>query len=458
MIERLPPNTIVIDFLRYTRFKQDTEIPGKKGASNIPSYTAFVLQANHPVKRVELGDAATIDQAVTQWRTAIGKGQTTHAATELRKLVWEPLEKVFQSKSKELQTIYLCPDGTLTSLPWVALPGRKGGALLEEYQLATLPHAHLLLDQLTTKQDQYQREKFLLVGDVIYNKRLQLKKKTTPSEDIPTYLAATTQSLNRGGSWGALKGTKQEVEDLSSLLPEKQISSLTGLQASTTNVLTELPKARWAHLATHGFFADAKFRSMRQMQDKNFAKRSFMLASERKSAAGRNPLTLSGLVLAGANVPRKVDTFGIPQGDDGILTAEAISGMNLQGLELAVLSACKTGLGDVAGGEGVFGLTRSFHTAGTRNVVASLWNVSDEATLAQMKLFYHFMRKEKLPPIEALRKAQLYIYRHPQEIPRLAKSRGIDVTNKKLPPDNQNLKQTTNTKLWAAFLLSGSGR
>ena len=137
------------------------------------------------------------------------------------------------------------------------------------------------------------------------------------------------------------------------------------------------------------------------MQRENFAAQSFLLGRERKSAAGRNPLVLSGLVLAGANMPRPLDSLGIPRGDDGILTAEAIAGMNLLGLELAVLSACETALGDVAGGEGVYGLQRAFHTAGARNVVASLWKVSDEATVALMRLFYNKLWVEQKPPRES---------------------------------------------------------
>ena len=74
-----------------------------------------------------------------------------------------------------------------------------------------------------------------------------------------------------------------------------------------------------------------------------------MLFGERTSVAARSPLVLSGLVLAGANLPRTRDRFGITEGDGGILTAEAIAGLPLQGLELAVLSACDTGLGQVAG-------------------------------------------------------------------------------------------------------------
>jgi CHAT domain-containing protein len=136
-------------------------------------------------------------------------------------------------------------------------------------------------------------------------------------------------------------------------------------------------------------------------------------------------------------------------------------------MELAVLSACDTGLGergDVGGGEGVYGLQRAFHLAGCRNVVASLWKVDDDATAALMGVFYRRLWVDKLEPLQALREAQLYVYRHPEQIPVLAKRRGIDFTEVDLPketgtgePAAKGAKHAP-ARLWAAFVLSGQGR
>src|SRR5205085_5181669 len=126
---------------------------------------------------------------------------------------------------------------------------------------------------------------------------------------------------------------------------------------------------RFLHVATHGFFADPN-------QGSVMAKRGSAAAGSAdgvgvvETLTGRNPLVLSGLVLAGANADGR-------QAADGILTAEEIADLDLSGTELAVLSACETGLGKVAGGEGVFGLQRAFGLAGTRATVASLWQVDD---------------------------------------------------------------------------------
>ena len=161
-------------------------------------------------------------------------------------------------------------------------------------------------------------------------------------------------------------------------------------------------------------------------------------------------------MLAGANLQGKDASP-----DGGILTAEALAGLNLSGLELAALSACETGLGEAASGEGVFGLQRAFHLAGTRNVVASLWKVDDDATAALMGLFYRSLWVDKKPPLEALRSAQLYLYRHPGLIPELAKRRGSDWVEEPLPKPRKPRGprgKTADPRLWAAFLLSGPGR
>jgi CHAT domain-containing protein len=215
-------------------------------------------------------------------------------------------------------------------------------------------------------------------------------------------------------------------------------------------LLADLPRAGYAHLATHGFFADPSVRSAVRADAEAFRR----FGSARASAGARSPLVLSGLVLAGAN---RRDAGP----DRGILTAEGIVGLNLQGMDLAVLSACETGLGEVAGGEGVLGLVRAFHVAGARDVVASLWRVDDEATAALMGRFYHKLWADRLPPLEALRQAQLDVYRNPGRIKEWA-GRGFDFKDAPLPPPSAagpaGPGSHARTAQWAAFVLSGAGR
>jgi len=91
--------------------------------------------------------------------------------------------------------------------------------------------------------------------------------------------------------------------------------------------------------------------------------------------------------MAGANHILEGDT--LPDNvEDGILTAKEIAGVDLHGLDLVVLSACQTGLGDISQGEGVFGLQRGFKKAGANSILMSLWEVDDKATQILMTQFY----------------------------------------------------------------------
>ena len=114
----------------------------------------------------------------------------------------------------------------------------------------------------------------------------------------------------------------------------------------------------------------------------------------------------SGLIMAGGNHAWKTGQPLRPGMDDGILTAYEISQMNLSNTELVVLSACETGLGDIQGNEGVYGLQRAFKIAGAKYLIMSLWQVPDQQTARLMTLFYKKWLTEKMTIPEAFRAAQ----------------------------------------------------
>jgi CHAT domain-containing protein len=105
----------------------------------------------------------------------------------------------------------------------------------------------------------------------------------------------------------------------------------------------------------------------------------------REGVIGWHPGLLSGLAFAGVNTAPEKRAEGE---DDGILTATEVAGLDLRDVEMATLSACDTGLGAVAGGEGALGLQRAFQVAGARTTVTSLWKVPDRATKELMIRFY----------------------------------------------------------------------
>jgi len=103
--------------------------------------------------------------------------------------------------------------------------------------------------------------------------------------------------------------------------------------------------------------------------------------------------------------------------DDGLLRASDVVGMTIDA-DLAVLSACSTGLDREVPGEGFFGLTRAFMVAGAPRVLVSLWKMDDEATAALMRAFYGRFRAGT-GAARALREAQAETaakerWRHPR--------------------------------------------
>jgi CHAT domain-containing protein len=92
---------------------------------------------------------------------------------------------------------------------------------------------------------------------------------------------------------------------------------------------------------------------------------------------------------------------------DGFLTLTEVMSLDLPA-ELAVLSACQTGLGRRLSGEGVMGMGRAFQYAGTRQVLMSLWSVDEAATVYfTERLFTHLKDGAAVPQALAQARADL---------------------------------------------------
>ena len=226
------------------------------------------------------------------------------------------------------------------------------------------------------------------------------KQITVPDSSLLALTRSAVPAVGEGGtrgqSWGFLGGTDKEASQVHQILNANNYSALLkkGNTASEEylkriGVAGASPKV--LHLATHGFFFSESEESEEGQEP------VFKLSD--------NPMIRSGLVLAGANYVWKSGE-ALPGREDGILTAYEISQMNLTNTELVVLSACETGLGDIKGNEGVFGLQRAFKMAGARYLIMSLWQVPDLPTQDLMVTFYEKWLEEGLEIPEAFRSAQ----------------------------------------------------
>lgn len=172
-----------------------------------------------------------------------------------------------------------------------------------------------------------------------------------------------------------LPGTEVEIKEIKPLLINKgfKVFSYTKREA-IENELKTMTAPRILHIATHGFFDQNK-------NEDESDELSSIIATQ------QDPLRKSGIlaVNAGELLGKTNNNYDL---EDGIFTAIEAMNMELNGTDVVFLSACETGLGEVAEGEGVYGLQRAFLVAGAQAVIMSLFKVNDEATAKLAIRFY----------------------------------------------------------------------
>ncbi|WP_028665054.1 CHAT domain-containing protein [Runella zeae] len=252
-----------------------------------------------------------------------------------------------------IKKLYISAIGLLHRVSFGGLQNRQNPAI-ENYDIAYLNNS---LWKPETKID-LAKANAILWGGLEYGKMALDSTKKLPK------------------AWDYLHWTEKEVESLQNLLSKKikDIKLVKGefaIEPSFHAYNNASPSI--LHIATHGYFFP-------ENQNKNqFAQTVFQ-----KSA---NPLDRSGLILSKANSSwYKNESVNDPT--DGILTADEVSRLNLSKTTLAVLSACQTGLGEIEGNFGVFGLQQAFKQAGVDYLLVSLWQIPDKESYEMMQLFY----------------------------------------------------------------------
>ena len=410
--EALPEGVAIVDLLEYRHLPLEEYIAGMARASllNPPemrrSMVAHVIRPDRPVARVDLGPSGPIAEAVEAWRTATAaRDEPAGRVVErsLRRLLAEPLEAHLDG----MTTLLVSPDGPLMNFPLAALPAREPGRYwIEERAVAVVPVPNLLLALLTREGRSSAPEGgvgMLLVGDVDYE--------AAPG---PARLAGALEAsqsppaITRGAAleFPPLPNTAFEVEEIRRLhqwrFPGAPSTLVGGPEATEDAVRRLAPAHSYVHLATHGFFTPPESPGPGERVGPSTA-----LFTVARDVGEFHPDLMAGVVLAGARRASRHETDSLQVADDGILTALEAAALDLDGVELIVLSACETGLGHLVGGEGALSLQRAFQLAGARTTVTSLWKVDDAATRALMVAFYRNLWERKMGRLEALRQAQL---------------------------------------------------
>ena len=333
-------------------------------------YVAFVLKKEYASpKMIPLfTQKDLLDMKEEEWYTT----------TKLNEMLWKPLS----DELKGMKNIYFAPTGLLHGIAIENLPDTHG-YINEKYNLYRLSSTR----ELVKKRSRNMIKNVALYGGLVY--------------DTDTVFRAS--DIQRGDA-PYLPGTLREIEAISHLFQEKKrvnVVSFSGLSGTEESLKALSGKdLDILHIATHGFYLSEE--KIHWMKDNAFLQQ----VNVEKATLEEKALVRSGLLLSGANYA--FNGGNVNDGvEDGVLTAKELANVDFQSLELVVLSACQSGLGDITG-DGVFGLQRGFKKAGAKTLLMSLWKVDDEATSLFMTEFYRNLIAGK-DAYGALRTAQEYL-------------------------------------------------
>ncbi|MGH9869787.1 MAG: tetratricopeptide repeat protein [Candidatus Polarisedimenticolia bacterium] len=384
----VPRNAAVVSYIRYH------QIDPASSSDGTPAYVAFLLKPGSAEPLViPLGRAADVEGSVERWRAAAeirpklsGDEVETYrlAGEELRGRIWDPVA----SRMGAADLVLIVPDGALNLVSFETLPLSGGSYLMES--MALLHYLSAERDLKRTASAPTPVNSLLAMGGPDFASKTA--KPAASPEPGPVAWRSVLPSCGRVSDirFDPLPASKVEAKEVAALWSnrsgntsrEPHVLTLTGAAATESAFKSAASRYRVLHVATHGFSMQEQCTSMRALAD--------------------NPLLLTGLVFAGAGASMDLP----PEQEDGFLTAEEVSSLDLSRVEWAVLSACQTGLGKVISGEGVLGLRRAFEVAGAHTLIMSLWKVEDEVTLRWMRSLYQ-ARLEGLSTAAAGRKASL---------------------------------------------------
>lgn len=294
---------------------------------------------------------------------------TRWLGNELYEMVWQPLEKHLRG----VKRVYFSPVGRLNNLSFQAI-GYNGKLVSDNvtlHQVSSTAEVAHMADRQVPELPRSSR----VYGGIDYD-----------TED--TVMIAEARGYEHNEARSSCRGSLSR-EPLSYLAASADEALYISDQLKSKGVAVELFTAGQAneesiknmpadahdllHVATHGFY----FRRGEPWR---------ILGTD-STTTDIPAMDRTGLVFSGGNHAWRGDS--VPDGiEDGILTAREISNLDLRGTRLVVLSACETGMGDILGDEGVFGLQRAFKLAGAQSVIMSLWKIDDEATNLFMRTFY----------------------------------------------------------------------
>jgi len=398
----LKPGEAAIEFIDFN----GDEVDDKNGNE----YAAMVLRADatQPVlyylcrqnsleALIKAGGQRKVDYVNQLYKpTQRGATEMDPANGTLFELVWKPL----MHGLKGIHTIYYSPTGLLHRINLAAITLSEDSVMADQFRLIAMNSTRQLVMHLPNQSTG---------GQAVFFGGLNFETDFLHALDTGIVAARPSQSIAfskadsayRGGHWEYLSGTLKEINAIQQIMiPKGFFVTLNSGNGGTEESFKALSKGmnspRILHLATHGYFFADDVKEVGHRESRADEDSLEGLANSKKGEESRaepvfklseHPMLRSGLILSGGNAGWQGER-SLDEREDGVLTAYEIIQMNLSNTELVVLSACETGLGDIQGNEGVYGLQRAFKIAGVKYIIMSLWQVPDKQTGLLMTTFY----------------------------------------------------------------------
>ncbi|MCV3215450.1 tetratricopeptide repeat protein [Plectonema radiosum NIES-515] len=393
----IPKDAALVEFVRYQPFNAKAKQAEKSGKLR---YAAAVLRSSGEPRWVDLADAETIETSVANLRKALAEkpsdAQTRYSTTTTtQKKPTQSVEQLARTLDRQVMApirpllgdarhLLLSPDGQLAIIPFEVLLDEQNKYLIQRYAFSYLTTGRELL-RIKLAPKSFSPP--VVFANIDYD-----QQEITGPSTVRGLRNRPDDQANL--QFAPLYNTLDEANKIKEIFPDTKVIS--GKQATET-AIKKLQAPSILHLATHGFFITEK-----EVAD-NFNKELL------ENLKLENPLLRSGLAFAGINNRQRASS----NTNDGILTALEVTGLNLRGTQLVVLSACETGLGDLKVGGRLYGLRRALVIAGSQTQVLSLWTIDDEGTKDLMVKYYQNLNAGK-GKHDALRQAQLEFLKRPE--------------------------------------------
>jgi len=389
----LPKNAVYLDFAKTGMFDF------QKQAWKEQRYLVFILMpgGEPSIALLDLGPSENVDRHIEAYLKAMGSAKSGYVpgrtsldkeAGELYGLLMKPLEKYVSHRDR----LFISPDGNLNLIPFEVLRDPRGSYSIERYQISYISAGRDVSRFEESGAHGDQGVTALVLADPDYDFGLGSPERKNGGGDREKTATSLPADKKNVMFFSRLPDTKSEADTIQKILTQKMGVTVRNYQneKATESLLHSAESPTIVHLATHGYF---------------IGKDETGTSSGVDQMLRDSPMFRSGLALAGINLSLREGR------DEGIMSAEKVMGLKLTGTDLVVLSACETGVGDVEGGEGVFGLKRAFILSGARAVILSLWSVPSAETMELMTKFYSFMADGK-SKAEALRQAKLDVMKN----------------------------------------------